>query len=132
MRKLIKTSKPKSFRRSDHSFVSICLWQKFVDGGLTNNLPILARGRTISVTPFSGSNKDIAPAERSKTDWHVTINQENYLVSRRLVPASLQRWSSAEVGRRLTDSGTNKKVVSDKIYRTFALMCGQTANLLKI
>ena len=55
--------------------------QKYIDGGMTDNLPLLAQGRTILVTPFSGTRKDICPTDSTRRNWNVTINKENYLVN---------------------------------------------------
>lgn len=60
----------------------IPLEQKWVDGGLTNNLPVLPFGRTIRVSPFSGNGQDICPTDSSKGIMNVTFNNMNVYVNR--------------------------------------------------
>ncbi|XP_038050405.1 patatin-like phospholipase domain-containing protein 4 [Patiria miniata] len=39
--------------------------QKYIDGGMTVNMPIYPEGRTLCVSPFSGHLQDICPADKS-------------------------------------------------------------------
>ncbi|XP_022105061.1 patatin-like phospholipase domain-containing protein 4 [Acanthaster planci] len=39
--------------------------QKYIDGGMTVNMPIYPDGRTLCVSPFSGHLQDICPADKS-------------------------------------------------------------------
>ncbi|XP_075930385.1 1-acylglycerol-3-phosphate O-acyltransferase Pnpla3-like [Petromyzon marinus] len=47
------------------------------DGGLTNNLPVLERGRTITVSPFSGQH-DICPCDPGAVQLFVRVSRENF------------------------------------------------------
>ncbi|KAI0226335.1 Patatin-like phospholipase domain-containing protein 4 [Lamellibrachia satsuma] len=55
--------------------------KKHVDGGLTNNMPILTRGRTVTVSPFSGHH-DVCP--RDPDSWlgvHVNVVRQDFRVN---------------------------------------------------
>lgn len=54
--------------------------QKWVDGGLTNSLPILPMGRTVTVSPFSG-RLDISPHDRGRLDLYVNVSNQDVLLS---------------------------------------------------
>ncbi|XP_070358079.1 patatin-like phospholipase domain-containing protein 4 isoform X2 [Equus asinus] len=52
--------------------------QKWVDGGLTNSLPILPVGRTVTISPFSG-RLDISPQDKGQLDLYVTITNQDIM-----------------------------------------------------
>ncbi|XP_045393528.1 patatin-like phospholipase domain-containing protein 4 isoform X1 [Lemur catta] len=54
--------------------------QKWVDGGLTNSLPILPVGRTVTISPFSG-RLDISPQDKGQLDLYVNIAKQDILLS---------------------------------------------------
>ncbi|XP_019665887.1 patatin-like phospholipase domain-containing protein 4 isoform X2 [Ailuropoda melanoleuca] len=54
--------------------------QKWVDGGLTNSLPILPVGRTVTISPFSG-RLDISPQDKGQLDLHVNIANQDIMLS---------------------------------------------------
>ncbi|KAM9034966.1 patatin-like phospholipase domain-containing protein 4 isoform 3-T6 [Sarcophilus harrisii] len=54
--------------------------EKWVDGGLTNGLPILPMGRTVTVSPFSG-RLDISPEDKGQLDLYVTIANQDIMLS---------------------------------------------------
>ncbi|XP_066106369.1 patatin-like phospholipase domain-containing protein 4 isoform X3 [Saccopteryx bilineata] len=56
------------------------LIQKWVDGGLTNSLPILPVGRTVTVSPFSG-RPDISPRDRGQLNLYVSIAKQDVMLS---------------------------------------------------
>ncbi|KAF3815765.1 hypothetical protein GH733_016304 [Mirounga leonina] len=64
--------------------------QKWVDGGLTNSLPILPVGRTVTISPFSG-RLDISPRDRGQLDLYVTVANQDIMLS----VANLVRLSQA-------------------------------------
>ena len=47
------------------------LFQRYVDGGLSNNIPILDDD-TITVSPFAGES-DICPCDISSNDMHIHV-----------------------------------------------------------
>nr|XP_044624109.1 patatin-like phospholipase domain-containing protein 4 isoform X2 [Equus asinus] len=53
---------------------------QWVDGGLTNSLPILPVGRTVTISPFSG-RLDISPQDKGQLDLYVTIANQDIMVS---------------------------------------------------
>ena len=53
-----------------------------MDGGLTDNLPVLPFGRTIRVSPFSGNGQDICPTDSSQGITNVTFRNMNVYVNR--------------------------------------------------
>lgn len=55
--------------------------QKWVDGGLTNALPILPVGRTVTISPFSG-RLDISPQDKGQLDLYVNIAKQDIMVSK--------------------------------------------------
>ncbi|ELW66636.1 Patatin-like phospholipase domain-containing protein 4 [Tupaia chinensis] len=54
--------------------------QKWVDGGLTNSLPILPIGRTVTISPFSG-RLDISPQDKGQLDLYVNIANQDIMLS---------------------------------------------------
>ncbi|XP_046528531.1 patatin-like phospholipase domain-containing protein 4 isoform X3 [Equus quagga] len=56
------------------------LIKKWVDGGLTNSLPILPVGRTVTISPFSG-RLDISPQDKGQLDLYVTIANQDIMLS---------------------------------------------------
>ncbi|XP_057575043.1 patatin-like phospholipase domain-containing protein 4 isoform X4 [Hippopotamus amphibius kiboko] len=54
--------------------------QKWVDGGLTNSLPILPVGRTVTISPFSG-RLDISPQDKGQLGFYVNITNQDILLS---------------------------------------------------
>lgn len=75
--------------------------QKWVDGGLTNSLPILPVGRTVTISPFSG-RLDVSPQDKGQLDLYINIAKQDIMVSavftdiRRYLPKSFhtlpKRW----------------------------------------
>ncbi|XP_024647383.2 patatin-like phospholipase domain-containing protein 4 isoform X2 [Macaca nemestrina] len=63
--------------------------QKWVDGGLTNALPILPVGRTVTISPFSG-RLDISPQDKGQLDLYVNIAKQDIMV---LLSPSYIRWN---------------------------------------
>ncbi|XP_029460240.1 patatin-like phospholipase domain-containing protein 4 isoform X2 [Rhinatrema bivittatum] len=64
--------------------------EKWIDGGLTNGLPILSPGRTVTVSPFSGQ-MDICPQERGLSKLHIKLAQQDITLS----VANLERFIQA-------------------------------------
>ncbi|XP_027463830.1 patatin-like phospholipase domain-containing protein 4 isoform X3 [Zalophus californianus] len=56
------------------------LFKKWVDGGLTNSLPILPVGRTVTISPFSG-RLDISPQNKGQLDLYVSIANQDITLS---------------------------------------------------
>ncbi|XP_077610847.1 patatin-like phospholipase domain-containing protein 4 [Crocuta crocuta] len=54
--------------------------QKWVDGGLTNSLPILPVGRTVTISPFSG-RLDISPQDKGQLDLYINIAKQDIMLS---------------------------------------------------
>ncbi|XP_058148262.1 patatin-like phospholipase domain-containing protein 4 isoform X2 [Dasypus novemcinctus] len=54
--------------------------QKWVDGGLTDSLPVLPAGRTVTVSPFSGRS-DISPRDRGRLELSVTLANQSLTLS---------------------------------------------------
>nr|XP_055193398.1 patatin-like phospholipase domain-containing protein 4 isoform X1 [Nyctereutes procyonoides] len=52
--------------------------QKWVDGGLTNSLPILPVGRTVTISPFSG-RLDISPQDKGQLDLYINITNQDIM-----------------------------------------------------
>ncbi|XP_071076502.1 patatin-like phospholipase domain-containing protein 4 isoform X3 [Desmodus rotundus] len=50
--------------------------RKWVDGGLTNSLPILPVGRTVTISPFSG-RLDISPQDRGRLDLYLNVTNQD-------------------------------------------------------
>ncbi|XP_072513844.1 patatin-like phospholipase domain-containing protein 4 isoform X1 [Salminus brasiliensis] len=55
--------------------------QKWIDGGFTDSLPILPVGRTITVSPFSGS-QDICPRHSGHRKLHLRLANMTVICSR--------------------------------------------------
>ncbi|XP_032141754.1 patatin-like phospholipase domain-containing protein 4 isoform X6 [Sapajus apella] len=66
------------------------LIKKWVDGGLTNSLPILPVGRTVTISPFSG-RLDISPQDKGCLDLYVNIAKQDIMLSL----ANLERLNQA-------------------------------------
>ncbi|XP_068686138.1 patatin-like phospholipase domain-containing protein 4 isoform X1 [Montipora capricornis] len=64
--------------------------QKWVDGGLSDNLPRLPFGRTIRISPFSGKHNDICPQDASHGFTDVTFHNMNIYVNRENLQRELQ------------------------------------------
>lgn len=58
--------------------------QKFIDGGMTDNLPILSDGRTVGVSPFSG-RYEVCPVDTSGRNLHVNIMRQDFQVRLNIV-----------------------------------------------
>ncbi|XP_023380728.1 patatin-like phospholipase domain-containing protein 4 isoform X2 [Pteropus vampyrus] len=56
------------------------LIQRWVDGGLTNSLPILPVGRTVTISPFSGRS-DISPRDKGQLNLHLTVANQDVTLS---------------------------------------------------
>lgn len=54
--------------------------QRWIDGGLTNGLPILPVGRTVTISPFSG-RLDICPQDKGRVDLYVKLAKQDMMVS---------------------------------------------------
>ncbi|XP_006835710.1 PREDICTED: patatin-like phospholipase domain-containing protein 4 [Chrysochloris asiatica] len=54
--------------------------QLWVDGGLTNSLPVLPVGRTVTVSPFSG-RVDISPHDRAQRQLYITVSKQELMLS---------------------------------------------------
>ncbi|NWH56805.1 PLPL4 protein, partial [Geococcyx californianus] len=54
--------------------------EKWVDGGLTNSLPILPFGRTVTISPFSG-RIDICPQDKGRMDLYVKFGKQDIMLS---------------------------------------------------
>ncbi|XP_067997898.1 patatin-like phospholipase domain-containing protein 4 isoform X1 [Melanerpes formicivorus] len=54
--------------------------EKWVDGGLTNGLPILPVGRTVTVSPFSG-RLDICPQDKGHVDLYLKLAKQDIMLS---------------------------------------------------
>ncbi|XP_008536999.1 patatin-like phospholipase domain-containing protein 4 isoform X2 [Equus przewalskii] len=70
--------------------------QKWVDGGLTNSLPILPVGRTVTISPFSG-RLDISPQDKGQLDLYVTIANQDIMYNRTSYPLVLQQQQKAHL-----------------------------------
>ncbi|XP_026906402.2 patatin-like phospholipase domain-containing protein 4 isoform X3 [Acinonyx jubatus] len=56
------------------------LIKKWVDGGLTNGLPILPVGRTVTISPFSG-RLDISPQDKGQLNVYVNVAKQDMMLS---------------------------------------------------
>ncbi|XP_040316030.1 patatin-like phospholipase domain-containing protein 4 isoform X5 [Herpailurus yagouaroundi] len=56
------------------------LIKKWVDGGLTNGLPILPVGRTVTISPFSG-RLDISPQDKAQLNVYVNVAKQDMMLS---------------------------------------------------
>ncbi|XP_075395875.1 patatin-like phospholipase domain-containing protein 4 isoform X1 [Tenrec ecaudatus] len=54
--------------------------QTWVDGALTDSLPVLPAGRTVTISPFSG-RKDVTPQDRGPPGLSVTIAKQDIRLS---------------------------------------------------
>ncbi|XP_015988085.2 patatin-like phospholipase domain-containing protein 4 isoform X1 [Rousettus aegyptiacus] len=54
--------------------------QRWVDGGLTDSLPILPVGRTVTVSPFSGRS-DISPQDKGQLNLRLTVANQDLTLS---------------------------------------------------
>lgn len=55
--------------------------QKWIDGGFTDNLPILPAGRTITVCPFAGS-QDVCPVHTGRCNMKLRLANMSIMFSR--------------------------------------------------
>nr|XP_044997390.1 patatin-like phospholipase domain-containing protein 4 isoform X2 [Jaculus jaculus] len=53
---------------------------QWVDGGLTDSLPILPVGRTVTISPFSGRT-DVSPQDRGQPHRHVNVCNQDVRLS---------------------------------------------------
>lgn len=49
----------------------ICWFQRYVDGGLSDNIPVID-DNTLTVSPFAGES-DICPTDSSANDMHIHL-----------------------------------------------------------
>ncbi|XP_061222478.1 patatin-like phospholipase domain-containing protein 4 isoform X3 [Neopsephotus bourkii] len=56
------------------------LIKKWVDGGITNGLPILPFGRTVTISPFSG-RLDICPQDKGHVDLYIKYAKQDIMLS---------------------------------------------------
>nr|XP_014351858.1 PREDICTED: patatin-like phospholipase domain-containing protein 4 [Latimeria chalumnae]XP_014351859.1 PREDICTED: patatin-like phospholipase domain-containing protein 4 [Latimeria chalumnae] len=54
--------------------------EKWIDGGLTNSLPVLPVGQTVTVSPFSG-RLDVCPQDRGQLDLYVRVAKQDLMLS---------------------------------------------------
>ncbi|XP_005151481.1 patatin-like phospholipase domain-containing protein 4 isoform X1 [Melopsittacus undulatus] len=54
--------------------------EKWVDGGITNGLPILPFGRTVTISPFSG-RLDICPQDKGYVDLYIKYAKQDIMLS---------------------------------------------------
>ncbi|XP_061222477.1 patatin-like phospholipase domain-containing protein 4 isoform X2 [Neopsephotus bourkii] len=52
--------------------------EKWVDGGITNGLPILPFGRTVTISPFSG-RLDICPQDKGHVDLYIKYAKQDIM-----------------------------------------------------
>ncbi|XP_030332588.1 patatin-like phospholipase domain-containing protein 4 isoform X3 [Strigops habroptila] len=52
--------------------------EKWVDGGITNGLPILPFGRTVTISPFSG-RLDICPQDKGRVDLYIKYAKQDIM-----------------------------------------------------
>lgn len=75
--------------------------ESWIDGGLTNRLPILSDGRTLTVSPFSG-RLDICPQDSDQNNFYISIAKQDFIfsvanfvrLSHALFPPSRERMES--------------------------------------
>ncbi|XP_023804217.1 patatin-like phospholipase domain-containing protein 4 [Cyanistes caeruleus] len=65
---------------SQQTSVEFWAMPKWVDGGLTNGLPILPFGRTVTISPFSG-RLDICPQDKGRVDLYVKLAKQDMMLS---------------------------------------------------
>ncbi|XP_063161142.1 patatin-like phospholipase domain-containing protein 4 isoform X2 [Candoia aspera] len=56
------------------------LIKKWIDGGLTNGLPILPKGRTVTISPFCG-RLDICPQNKGRVDIYAKVAKQDIMLS---------------------------------------------------
>ena len=56
-------------------------FQKYMDGGFTDNMVVFNEGRTILVSPFCG-RQDISPNDKSGRQWYVGVNNQGFQVNK--------------------------------------------------
>ncbi|XP_048069819.1 patatin-like phospholipase domain-containing protein 4 isoform X1 [Ursus arctos] len=81
--------------------------QKWVDGGLTNSLPILPVGRTVTISPFSG-RLDISPQDKGQLDLHVNIANQDIMAHLCRQKRQLSEQVDQEKGRFLDGPAKHK------------------------
>ncbi|XP_005335584.3 patatin-like phospholipase domain-containing protein 4 isoform X1 [Ictidomys tridecemlineatus] len=54
--------------------------QKWVDGGLTNSLPVLPAGRTVTISPFCG-RLDISPQDQGHLSVYIKVTNQDIMLS---------------------------------------------------
>ncbi|VTJ83160.1 Hypothetical predicted protein [Marmota monax] len=54
--------------------------QKWVDGGLTNSLPVLPAGRTVTISPFCG-RLDISPQDKGQLSVYIKVTNQDVMLS---------------------------------------------------
>ncbi|XP_008492973.2 patatin-like phospholipase domain-containing protein 4 isoform X1 [Calypte anna] len=54
--------------------------EKWADGGLTNGLPILPVGRTVTISPFSG-RLDVCPQDKGRVDLYLKLAKQDIMLS---------------------------------------------------
>ncbi|OBS67888.1 hypothetical protein A6R68_03571, partial [Neotoma lepida] len=54
--------------------------QTWVDGGLTNSLPVLPAGRTVTVSPFCG-RPDVSPRDPGQMDLYLNVSNQDIALS---------------------------------------------------
>ncbi|XP_036127524.1 patatin-like phospholipase domain-containing protein 4 isoform X2 [Molossus molossus] len=85
-----RKEEPVPFETTWRDLEGITLSEKWVDGGLTDSLPILPGGRTVTVSPFTG-RLDISPQDDGRLGSYVRVANQDVLVS----PGNLVRLSHA-------------------------------------
>ncbi|VTJ83161.1 Hypothetical predicted protein [Marmota monax] len=56
------------------------LIKKWVDGGLTNSLPVLPAGRTVTISPFCG-RLDISPQDKGQLSVYIKVTNQDVMLS---------------------------------------------------
>ncbi|KAG3284246.1 patatin like phospholipase domain containing 4, transcript variant X5 [Ictidomys tridecemlineatus] len=56
------------------------LIKKWVDGGLTNSLPVLPAGRTVTISPFCG-RLDISPQDQGQLSVYIKVTNQDIMLS---------------------------------------------------
>ncbi|XP_048653375.1 patatin-like phospholipase domain-containing protein 4 isoform X3 [Marmota marmota marmota] len=56
------------------------LIKKWVDGGLTNSLPVLPAGRTVTISPFCG-RLDISPQDKGQLSVYIKVTNQDIMLS---------------------------------------------------
>ncbi|VDI33203.1 patatin-like phospholipase domain-containing protein 4 [Mytilus galloprovincialis] len=55
--------------------------QKYMDGGITDNMVVFKNERTIQVSPFCG-RQDISPNDKLGKEWYVSVNNQGFQVNK--------------------------------------------------